>query len=94
LIKSKYDDAEMGDDELAETILNDPSLLAGLGAGLGAGAGAGAGAGTAAGQGMFARGRKVEMVRRMDAVGEEGEREERERERREMERQPEERRDN
>eukprot|EP00026_Physarum_polycephalum_P008476 Phypoly_transcript_08563.p1 GENE.Phypoly_transcript_08563~~Phypoly_transcript_08563.p1 ORF type:complete len:458 (+),score=132.59 Phypoly_transcript_08563:42-1415(+) len=42
------DDAEMGDDELAETILNDPSLLAGLGAGLGAGAGAGAG--TAAGQ--------------------------------------------
>lgn len=45
------DDAEMGDDEFAETLLNNPSLLAGLGAGLGAGAGAGAGAGTAASQG-------------------------------------------
>lgn len=42
------DDAEMGDEDIADAIvdtLNDPSLLAGLGAG------AGAGAGTAAQQG-------------------------------------------
>ena len=43
----------MGDDEFAETLLNDPSFLAGLGAGMGAGAGAGAG--TAAGQGIWER---------------------------------------
>ena len=49
----KYgDDAEMGDDEFAETLLNNPSLLAGLGANLTGATGTGTGAtGATAGQG-------------------------------------------